>query len=122
MIIDFDQQLGGFADDEAVPDDVIPARGLIVAAPAAHGNDLVLESQVMVDSMKGLPFAMFYEPSEADPLVDEWKNRREFADAMHLAPGILPTEAEADAWLNRTIGERLEKWRPQLEERGLWPL
>jgi hypothetical protein len=116
-MIDFDQQLDGFADAEVVPDDVIPAKGLIVDEPAAHGNDLVLLSQVYMDSTKGLPFVLFIEGSDDDPNAERWANAEEFRVAMDRL--TLPTEQEAHDWVNTRIAERLEKWKPQLEEAGL---
>src|SRR5260370_23151915 len=111
---------GGYADEEYRDPDVVQPKGLVAAEKAAHGNDLVLERQALMDSTKGLSDMMFFEPSDDDdPLVERWANAQEFADAMCLAPGVLPTEQAADAWFNMTVSARLQKWAPRLEAAGL---
>ncbi len=115
-MIDFDS-LTGIADDEYVPDDVIPPRGLVVAEKAKTGNDLVLESFAFLDSTRGMPLVVFIETDDTDPSVERFANATEYQKAMDwIRP---PTEQEALAWENQRISERLEKWAPRLAELGL---
>jgi hypothetical protein len=119
-MIDWDQQLGGYADDEARDTDAPAIGGLIVAEKAKHGNDLVLESQAFVDSTRGYPLVAFIETADDDPSVEVFGNAAEYMRAFDLL--VPPTVEQAQALENQRIAERLEAWRERLTEAGLWPL
>ncbi len=114
MSIDFDSLFSGAADDEYVPDDVIPPRGLVVAERAKHGNDLVLEAHAFLDSTRGLPMVVFVETSDTDPNVEIFANAEAYRIAMDRLTA--PTIKEALAWEAQRISERLAKWAPRLDE------
>lgn len=100
----------GFVDEPAPDPEAEIPLGLVVSAPAEHGEDLIEEARIASVSMRGIPFVIFIEEDEDGNEV--FGNAAEYQVAMdRLRP---PTEEEATAWCNRVVGERLAAlgWKP----------
>ena len=90
-----------------------PALGLVVAEKAPNGYVLEVEALVLQE-LRGLPTAIFIE-EDPDTGEEIFANARQFADAMQLAPGVLPTEDEALAWAREREAAAYEKHLPAIK-------
>jgi hypothetical protein len=113
MTIDFDW-LSGTADLEARDPRVAIVRGLIVAERPRRADFLNVEEKCFRETST-LPSCLFIE-SDDETGAETFANAQQFADAMALAPGQLPTQDQAATWHAEKAGAALEAWRDRLAE------
>jgi hypothetical protein len=73
----------------------------------------MLEATILRE-LRGLPFVVFEEESADDLGEVIFGNQRQFADAMGLPVGVLPTEQQARSWATAQAGAIFEKYRDRL--------
>ena len=114
-MIDFDDLFFSSVEVNPEPRGPGPTAGLVVAEKATNSRVLEVEAMIHRETY-GLPTVVFVEEDSDDPTKEVFANARAFADAMHLSPGMLPTEAQAAAWASALKADAYAKHYDKLAE------
>ena len=115
MAIDFDDLFFDSVDVNPEPRGPGPTAGLVVAEKAPNSRVLEIEDVIHRETF-GMPTIVFIEEDPDDATKEFFANARAFADAMQLAPGVLPTEAQAAAWASARRADAYAKHFDKLVE------